>query len=75
MQNGENNDISPAYCPVWLHRPLNADASVTHVDASKKTIAWAREKQALSGLSGKPIRWLIDDTMKFVPRGAARSYI
>jgi len=50
----------------------SAGASVTHVDASKKTIAWARENQALSGLSDKPIRWLIDDAMKFVQREARR---
>ena len=49
-----------------------AGASVTHVDASKKTIAWARENQTLSGLSDKPIRWLIDDAMKFVQREARR---
>lgn len=49
-----------------------AGAEVAHVDASKKTIAWARENQALSGLSDKPIRWLCDDAMKFVAREARR---
>ncbi len=50
----------------------SAGASVTHVDSSKKTVAWARENQALSGLSDKPMRWLIDDAMKFVQREARR---
>ncbi len=47
-------------------------ASVTHVDASKKTIAWARENQALSGMSERPIRWIIDDAMKFIRREQRR---
>lgn len=47
-------------------------ARVTHVDASKKVITWARENQALSGLADAPIRWLVDDVMKFVRREARR---
>ncbi len=43
-------------------------AAVTHVDASKKSVQYARENQLLSGLSDKPIRWIIDDAMKFVMR-------
>lgn len=49
-----------------------AGARVTHVDASRKAIAWARENQALSGLEGKPIRWICDDTLKFAAREARR---
>lgn len=49
-----------------------AGAKVTHVDASKKAVSWARDNQALSGLSGKPIRWLVDDALKFVQREARR---
>ncbi len=49
-----------------------AGASVTHVDASKKSVAWARENQALSGLSEKPIRWIVEDAMKYVEREARR---
>lgn len=45
-----------------------AGASVTHVDASKKAIGWARENQSLSNLSARPIRWILDDAMKFVQR-------
>jgi 23S rRNA (cytosine1962-C5)-methyltransferase len=49
-----------------------AGAAVTHVDASQKALAWARENQALSGLSDRPIRWLIDDALKFVRREVRR---
>jgi len=49
-----------------------AGAQVTHVDASKKSVAWARENQALSGLSDKPVRWLVDDALKFVQREGRR---
>jgi 23S rRNA (cytosine1962-C5)-methyltransferase len=49
-----------------------AGAKVTHVDASKKSVTWARENQALSGLSDKPIRWIVDDALKFVEREGRR---
>ena len=49
-----------------------AGASVCHVDASKGMVAWARENQALSGLSDKPIRWIVDDCRKFVEREIRR---
>jgi 23S rRNA (cytosine1962-C5)-methyltransferase len=49
-----------------------AGAKVTHVDASKKSVNWARENQALSGLEDKPIRWIVDDALKFVQREARR---
>jgi 23S rRNA (cytosine1962-C5)-methyltransferase len=47
-------------------------AQVTHVDASRKAIGWARENQELSGLLSKPIRWIVDDALKFVQREARR---
>lgn len=49
-----------------------AGAAVTHVDASKKAIAWARENQALSKLEDRPVRWLLDDALKFVRREVRR---
>jgi 23S rRNA (cytosine1962-C5)-methyltransferase len=49
-----------------------AGAQVTHVDASKKAVTWARENQALSGLDEKPVRWIVDDALKFVQREARR---
>ena len=45
-----------------------AGASVTHVDASKGMVAWAKENAASSGLSDAPIRWIVDDCQKFVDR-------
>jgi len=50
----------------------SAGAKVTHVDASKKSVSWARENQTLSGLSEAPIRWIVDDALKFVQREARR---
>ena len=49
-----------------------AGARVTHVDASKKAVAWARENQALSGLSDRPIRWIVDDALAYVRREVRR---
>jgi 23S rRNA (cytosine1962-C5)-methyltransferase len=49
-----------------------AGAKVTHVDASKKSVNWARENQALSKLDEKPIRWIVDDALKFVQREVKR---
>src|ERR1043165_175344 len=50
----------------------SAGAKVTHVDASKKSVSWARENQALSKLEDKSIRWIVDDASKFVQREARR---
>ncbi|MCJ8308382.1 MAG: class I SAM-dependent rRNA methyltransferase [Rhizobiaceae bacterium] len=49
-----------------------AGAEVTHVDASKKAIGWARENQELAGLKDKPIRWICDDAVKFCAREERR---
>lgn len=49
-----------------------AGAKVTHVDASKPSTAWARENQTASGLGNAPIRWILDDAMKFVQREIKR---
>ena len=47
-------------------------AEVTHVDASRKAIAWAKQNQAVSRLDGAPIRWILDDARKFVAREVRR---
>lgn len=49
-----------------------AGAAVTHVDASRPAIGWARENQAASRLVDKPIRWILDDALKFVKREIKR---
>lgn len=49
-----------------------AGATVTHVDASRPAMTWARDNQNLSGLDSAPIRWLIEDVAKFVKREVRR---
>ena len=49
-----------------------AGASVTHVDASKKAIGWARENAELSGLADRPVRWICEDARRYVQREARR---
>lgn len=49
-----------------------AGASVTHVDASKGMVTWAKENAASSGLTNAPIRWIVDDCVKFVEREIRR---
>ena len=49
-----------------------AGAHVTHVDASKGMVAWGRENAADSGLADRPMRWLVDDCLKFVQREQRR---
>ena len=49
-----------------------AGAEVTHVDASKTAVAWARENATLSGLGEKPIRWIVEDVLVFVRREIKR---
>lgn len=49
-----------------------AGAAVTHVDASKGMVTWAKENAASSGLFDTPIRWIVDDCVKFVEREIRR---
>lgn len=49
-----------------------AGAEVTHIDASKKAIGWARENQTAAGLGSLPIRWICEDAQKFVEREERR---
>ena len=49
-----------------------AGAAVTHVDASKRAVGWARENADLSGLADRPIRWLCEDARRYVQREARR---
>lgn len=49
-----------------------AGASVTHVDASKGMVTWAKENAVSSGLEDAPIRWIVDDCVKFVEREIRR---
>ena len=49
-----------------------AGAHVTHIDASKKAIGWARENQQLAGMDDLPIRWICEDALKFCEREVRR---
>ncbi len=51
---------------------LAAGAKVCHVDASKGMVQWARDNASESGLADKPVRWLVDDCIKFVNREIRR---
>lgn len=51
---------------------LSEDAKVTHVDASKGMVQWAKENATASGLEDKNVRWLVDDCLKFVKREIRR---
>lgn len=52
-----------------------AGAQVCHVDASKGMVTWAKENAIISGLSDRPIRWLVDDCVKFVQREQRRGNV
>ena len=49
-----------------------AGASVCHVDAARGMVSWARENVRISGLEDKPVRWIVDDCVKFVQREIKR---
>ena len=53
---------------------LEAGAEVVHVDASKGMVAWAKENASASGLAGRPVRWIVDDCVKFVEREIRRGH-
>ncbi len=51
---------------------LKAGASVTHVDAAKGMVQWAKENAVASGVGDRPVRWLVDDCLKFIAREIRR---
>ena len=51
-----------------------AGASVVHVDAAKGMVAWAKENVALNGLADRPVRYIVDDCVKFVEREIRRGH-
>lgn len=79
IDNGSYNKDKPfkvlnlfAYTGGATLSAAKAGASVTHVDASKGMVIWAKENAISSGLSDAPIRWLVDDCVKFVEREIRR---
>jgi 23S rRNA (cytosine1962-C5)-methyltransferase len=61
-----------AYTGVASLLAAKAGAEVTHVDASKKAIAWAKQNQAISKLNDAHVRWILEDARKFVAREVRR---
>ncbi len=61
-----------AYTGVTSLMAASLGAQVTHVDASKSSVAWARENAELSGLGNAPIRWIVDDVQKYLSREIKR---
>ena len=61
-----------AYTGLATLAMARAGAHVTHVDASKPTVAWARRNAELSGLADRPIRWIVDDALGFTEREGRR---
>jgi 23S rRNA (cytosine1962-C5)-methyltransferase len=61
-----------AYTGIASLVAASAGAHVTHVDSAKNTVAWARENAELSSLSDRPIRWIVDDALKFAEREVRR---
>jgi len=71
-------DRQPSVLNLFGHTGLatlaaaRAGAAVAHVDAARSAVAWARRNAELSGLSDRPIRWLVDDAVAFTAREARR---
>ena len=61
-----------AYTGIASLFAAKAGAKVTHLDASKPAITWANENRELNGMQDAPIRWIIDDAIKFTQREAKR---
>jgi len=61
-----------AYTGIATLFAAKAGAKVTHVDASRPAITWANENRELNGMQNAPIRWIIDDALKFVLREEKR---
>lgn len=74
----EPADAPPTLLHLFAHTGLvtlaaaRAGAAVTHVDAARGPVAWARRNAQLSGLDDRPVRWLVDDAAGFVAREARR---
>lgn len=62
-----------AYSGLSTLAVLSSGMSVCHLDSSKGMVEWARENAILSNLSGKKVRWIVDDVMKFVKRETKRN--
>lgn len=79
VQHATRNDKPPRVLNLFAYTgaasliAAAAGAEVTHVDASKKAIAWAKANQVTSGLEQSKVRWILDDASKFTAREVRRS--
>ena len=64
-----------AYTGLLTLVATDAGAAVTHVDASRPAVAWARRNAGANGLSERPIRWIVDDAIGFLRREARRGRV
>ncbi|RJQ24680.1 class I SAM-dependent rRNA methyltransferase [Candidatus Parcubacteria bacterium] len=62
-----------AYTGIASLAAASVGAKVTHLDASRQAIGWARDNQKASNLVDKPIRWILDDALKFTEREIKRN--
>jgi 23S rRNA (cytosine1962-C5)-methyltransferase len=71
---GKNTNVLNlfAYTGIASLFAAKAGAKVTHLDASKPAITWANENRNLNGMQDAPIRWIVDDAIKFTEREAKR---
>jgi len=76
--DGGADGAQPQVLNLFAHTGLatlalaRAGAAVTHVDGARAAVAWARRNAELSGLAGRPVRWLVDDALGFVAREVRR---
>lgn len=73
LQNKNANVLNLfAYTGIASLFAAKAGAKVTHLDASRPAITWANENRDLNGMQGAPIRWIVDDAIKFTEREIKR---
>jgi 23S rRNA (cytosine1962-C5)-methyltransferase len=77
-RGGSETTTAPNVLNLFAHTGLatlaaaQAGAAVTHADAARTAVAWARRNAELSGVADRPIRWIVDDALEFVRREARR---
>jgi 23S rRNA (cytosine1962-C5)-methyltransferase len=73
-RDGERPDVLHlfAYTGLVTLAMAAAGAALVHVDASRPTVAWARRNAELSGLADRPVRWIVDDAVRFAEREVRR---
>ena len=76
MNNSKSNILNIfGYTGACTLAAASAGASVTHLDASKASVTWARQNLESSGLGDRPVRWIVDDVVKFLKREHRRGRV